>query len=152
MSEFGIAISDPIQFELAVIQLSLHAVDLIVLVRDVMVQLVASLSLRVDLMVQNLQSLFLIVLVDTKFVVMIVERSDITTLLRTFGLNSFNFFIQEGESLSQLFDFMSFNVGVFASFVGVETLLTQQSFSSLHLIIQSTVLTHLLINLVSQHT
>lgn len=143
--QFGVAITASGQLTLAVVEALLDGVDVVILMSDVAAQLIAAVRFTIDLVVQLLEALFLVVLVDVETVLVISQRREITALLGTVSLKGFNFLVQEAESLSQLFNFMAFDVRVFASFVSIKALFSQKCLGSLKLVVNCQMLSHFLV-------
>jgi hypothetical protein len=143
--QFGVAITASSQLTLAVVEALLDGVDVVILMSDVAAQLIAAVRFTIDLVVQLLEALFLVVLVDMETVLVISQGREITALLGTVSLKGFNFLVQEAKSLSQLFNFVAFDVRVFASFVSIKALFSQKSLGSLELVVNCQMLTHFLV-------
>jgi len=73
-----------------------------------------------------------------QFVVNFILARNLSDLLASVSLNSFDFFLEAGESSTMLINLVLLAVGVFASFVAIKAFVTEDSFKLVELTAEGT--------------
>lgn len=128
MGEFSDFFAEAGKFALSLNKGLLLLAQITALHFDDLVEILNALSLNLDSSAALLQLALKGSMSTAKFVVNFIQASDHSNLLASISLNSLNFFMKAGETVSVLINFVLLTVGVLASFVAVEALVAEDSF------------------------